>query len=134
MAGGMHGGGCMAQGVHGRGGMHHRGGMYGGMVGGVCGGEACVAWGVRGRTDRYCSGQYTSYWNVFLLSIMLINNFTRCKFTCFEDFCPNSHIKNMCNAFCLVKYPCLLKLTSFERKKCRRNVLFQNLFKIKKPL
>ena len=66
--------------------------------GGVCGGEACVAGGVRGRTDRYCSGQYTSYWNVFLL----INNFTRCKFKCFEDFCPNSHIKNMCNAFYLV--------------------------------
>ena len=114
MAGGMHGGG-----MHGTGGMHDRGACITGVVcmvvwwGGLCGGEACVAGGVRGRTDRYCSGQYTSYWNVFLL----INNFTRCKFTCFEDFCPNSHIKNMCNAFCLVKYPCLLKLTSFERKK-----------------
>ena len=37
--------------------------------GGMRGSEACMAGGVCGRRDGYCSGRYTSYWNAFLSNI-----------------------------------------------------------------
>ena len=59
----------MVGGMCGRGAMHGGGVHDGGpcMVGGMCG------WGVRGRyyKIRSMSGQYTSYWNAFLLLLSL---------------------------------------------------------------
>ena len=80
-------GGCMVGGV-GPGGMHcggvcgrghaWRGGCMTGVHGGVCvargralRGGACVAWGMLGRRDGHCSGQYASYWNAFLSKILI---------------------------------------------------------------
>ena len=48
------------------------------VKGGVCGkGGACVmgvcmAGGMHGRRDSYSSGRYASYWNAFLLALILL--------------------------------------------------------------
>ena len=47
--------------------------VVGGCVArGMCGsGRVWRGGGVRGRRDGHCSGQYASYWNAFLLGIVL---------------------------------------------------------------
>ena len=72
------GGAYVWQGVCVAGGMHGRGGCMAGVHGGGCvargralRGGACVAWGMLGRRDGHCSGQYASYWNAFLSKILI---------------------------------------------------------------
>ena len=63
MVPGVHGpGGCMVPGVHGLGGVH---GPAGGFVS-----QHALRQTPLGR-DGYCCGRYASYWNSFLLELIL---------------------------------------------------------------
>ena len=50
-----------------KGGMHNKRGLRG--RGHVWQG-GCMAGGMRGRRDSYCSGRYASYWNAFLFCMI----------------------------------------------------------------
>ena len=70
-------GACMAGGCAWPGGIYGTGWVVGGgacMAGGLHGkgGGVCVAGGGRAWQDGHCSGQYASYWNAFLLKILIL--------------------------------------------------------------